>query len=100
MLRVMADLGSLPVWLQFALTAVGGWVMGAGSVFVGLWRKIVALEKAIEIRLHGIEQTLYGPTGAAERGLVQQVRHADDGIARIEKVLVKICEHLDIPLNL
>jgi hypothetical protein len=86
----------LPSWLQFVLTMIGGWVAGVGTLGIVLWRRMVDLEQRVLSKLQSIEQTVYGRR-EAPGGLVAQMTNAEHGIDRIEKLLVRLCEHLKIP---
>ena len=86
---------TLPSWAQFVLTLAGGWLAGVGSAVVAFWRRLVTFEKRVDGRLQAIEQTIYGRRGEAG-GLVADVAHTDRGVARIEKLLVRICAKLGI----
>lgn len=92
----MIWLMELPSWVQFVLTLAGGWLTGVGTMVVAFWRRINAFEGRIGERLQKVEQTVYGPREDPNTGLVSKMAHSADGMTRVERLLVKICNKLGI----
>lgn len=83
----------LPGWLQFWLTLAGGWMLGLGTAWLAVFRRF----GRVESRLQRVEQTVYGTRDNPQDGLVAKQAHNGDGIARVEKLLIRICQKLNIP---
>lgn len=87
---------NLPSWVQFTLTLAGGWLTGIATMVVAFWKRITSFEKGVGIRVQKVEQTVYGPREDPSSGLVAKMAHADNGVTRMERLLVKICQKLGI----
>ncbi|HEX7828657.1 MAG TPA: hypothetical protein VF787_03340 [Thermoanaerobaculia bacterium] len=90
----------LPSWLQFVLTLAGGWLTGVGTMVIAFWKRISRFEALIAGRVQKIEQTVYGPREDPSSGLVAKQAASTNGISRVEKILIRIAEKLEIEVDL
>lgn len=87
---------NLPSWVQFTLTLAGGWLTGVATMVIAFWKRIGNFERLLAGRMQKVEQTVYGPREDPGTGLVAKVTTASNGVGRIERLLVKICQKLGI----